>query len=95
MGVDPTRAQYERASPIALEAANVRGDGPEVVRETADTFTLVFDAPKQLPPYRAGQRLTIDPRQFTKLAAHHAFLDVAEHKDRQKFGPVRNQSPLG
>lgn len=32
----------------------------EIVQETADTVTLVLDAPGH-PPYRAGQFLTIDP----------------------------------
>jgi ferredoxin-NADP reductase len=37
-----------------------------VIVETRDTVTLVFDRPPQ-DEYRAGQSLTIDPRQFSSL----------------------------
>lgn len=47
----------------------------EVVRETTDATTLIFDVPSEVPPYRAGQFLTIDPRQFKSLSAHLAFLE--------------------
>jgi len=45
-----------------------------VIRETADTVTLVLDAP-EIPPYRAGQFLTIDPHVFPVLAAQIAYLE--------------------
>ncbi|MBX7115547.1 MAG: oxidoreductase [Myxococcaceae bacterium] len=48
----------------------------EVVRETADTVTLVFDAPPDVPSYRAGQYLSIAPRQFPALASQLAELEA-------------------
>lgn len=48
----------------------------EVVRETADTVTLVFDVSPEAPPYRAGQFLSIDPRQFPALASQLAQLEA-------------------
>ena len=35
----------------------------EVIQETPDAVTLVLDGP-EIPPYRAGQFLTIDPHLF-------------------------------
>jgi 3-ketosteroid 9alpha-monooxygenase subunit B len=53
-----------------------------VVRETADTVTLVFEVCGQMPPYRAGQFLTIDPHQFKALASHLAFVEELKgHKE--------------
>jgi ferredoxin-NADP reductase len=46
----------------------------EVIRETADTVTLVLDAP-QIPPYRAGQFLTIDPHHFPVIAGQVAWVE--------------------
>jgi 3-ketosteroid 9alpha-monooxygenase subunit B len=46
----------------------------EVVHETADTVTLVLAAEK-MPPYRAGQFLTIDPKAFPALAGQVAYLE--------------------
>lgn len=46
----------------------------EFVQETADTVTLVLAAEK-IPPYRAGQFLTIDPRAFPILAGQVAYLE--------------------
>ncbi len=39
----------------------------KIVRETADAVTLVFRGGGAPPFYRAGQFLTIDPRQFPQL----------------------------
>ncbi len=52
----------------------------EVVRETPDTVTLVLTASGDPPPYKAGQFLTIDPRQFRALAAHLAYLEDLKGK---------------
>jgi len=46
----------------------------EVIRETADTVTLVLDAP-EIPPYRAGQFLTIDPHAFPVIAGQVAYVE--------------------
>jgi 3-ketosteroid 9alpha-monooxygenase subunit B len=46
----------------------------EVIRETGDTVTLVLDAPV-IPPYRAGQFLTIDPHHFPVIAGQVAYLE--------------------
>ena len=51
----------------------------EVVHETADTVTLVLAAEK-MPPYRAGQFLTIDPRAFPVLAGQVAYLEHIKGK---------------
>jgi ferredoxin-NADP reductase len=50
------------------------------VRETPDTSTLVFERPPQLPPYQAGQFLTLDPRQFPTLRPWCAYLEFAKGK---------------
>ena len=46
----------------------------EVIQETPDTVTLVLDAP-QIPPYRAGQFLTIDPHAFPVIAGQVAYVE--------------------
>jgi 3-ketosteroid 9alpha-monooxygenase subunit B len=46
----------------------------EVIQETPDTVTLVLDAPA-IPPYRAGQFLTIDPHVFPVIAGHVAYVE--------------------
>jgi ferredoxin-NADP reductase len=46
----------------------------EVIRETPDTVTLVLDAP-EIPPYRAGQFLTIDPHVFPVVAGQVAYVE--------------------
>ena len=46
----------------------------EVIRETADTVTLVLGAP-EIPPYRAGQFLTIDPHAFPVIAGQVAYVE--------------------
>jgi ferredoxin-NADP reductase len=46
----------------------------EVIRETPDTVTLVLDAP-EIPPYRAGQFLTIDPHVFPVIAGQVAYVE--------------------
>lgn len=51
----------------------------EVVQETPDTVTLVLAAEK-MPPYRAGQFLTIDPRAFPILAGQVAYLEHLKGK---------------
>jgi len=60
----------------------------DVIPETADTVTLGFDALGELPPYRAGQFLSINPHQFKGLAAHLSFLE--QLKGRRE--PVRAYS---
>jgi ferredoxin-NADP reductase len=51
----------------------------EVIRETADTVTLVLDAP-EIPPYRAGQFLTIDPHVFPVIASQVRYLEYLKGK---------------
>jgi ferredoxin-NADP reductase len=46
----------------------------EVIHETPDTVTLVLDAP-QIPAYRAGQFLTIDPHVFPVIAGQVAYVE--------------------
>ncbi len=46
----------------------------EVIQETPDTVTLVLDAP-EIPPYRAGQFLTIDPHFFPVLAGQVGYVE--------------------
>jgi len=46
----------------------------EVIQETPDTVTLVLDGP-EIPPYRAGQFLTIDPHRFPVIAGHVGFVE--------------------
>jgi ferredoxin-NADP reductase len=48
------------------------------VRETADTSTLVFERPTDLPPYQAGQFLTLDPKQFAAVRPWLTFLEHAK-----------------
>src|SRR5690349_3634216 len=48
------------------------------IQETRDTSTLYFDKPPGLPPYQAGQFLTLDPRQFPAVAPWAAFLEAAK-----------------
>ena len=64
----------------------------EVVRETTDTVTLVFDVPGELPPYRAGQFLTIDPRQFKVLAAQQ--VHIVDCSSFRSGGSVRTLPDL-
>lgn len=61
-----------------------------VVREAPDTVTLAIDptSDKDVPPYRAGQFLTIDPRQFSRLNTLQASLE-AQKGQRE---PVRAYS---
>lgn len=60
----------------------------EVIQETPDTVTLVLDAP-EIPPYRAGQFLTIDPHVFPVIAGQVAFI---EHLKGDKKELVRAYS---
>jgi len=46
----------------------------EVIRETPDTVTLVLDGP-EIPPYRAGQFLTIDPHFFPVLSGQVGYVE--------------------
>jgi ferredoxin-NADP reductase len=46
----------------------------EVIEETPDTVTLVLEAPT-IPPYRAGQFLTIDPHVFPVIAGQVAYVE--------------------
>ena len=50
------------------------------VRETTDTATLVFEKPEGMPPYLAGQFLTLDPRQFAALRPWQAYLEHVKGK---------------
>ncbi len=47
----------------------------EVIWETPDTVTLVLDGP-EIPPYRAGQFLTIDPHLFPVIAGQVAYVEA-------------------
>jgi len=51
----------------------------EVIQETPDTATLVFE-PDQPVEYRAGQFLTIDPHQFSQLLSHTTYLEELKGK---------------
>jgi ferredoxin-NADP reductase len=51
----------------------------EVVWETPDTVSLVFDG-EAIPPYRAGQFLTIDPHQFKALQGQIGYLQHLKGK---------------
>lgn len=46
----------------------------EVIHETPDTVTLVLAAP-EMPQYRAGQFLTIDPHVFPTIAGQVAWVE--------------------
>lgn len=52
----------------------------EVIPESSDTVTLVFDHEPDIPPYKAGQFLTIDPHQFPVIAGLTAYLEKAKGK---------------
>src|SRR5215203_5074888 len=54
----------------------------EVIVETGDTVTLVFDGPPQ--EYRAGQWLTIDPHQFPTVLR---FVELIERLKGRKEAP--------
>jgi 3-ketosteroid 9alpha-monooxygenase subunit B len=60
----------------------------EVVQETPDTVSLVFEG-DSLPPYRAGQFLTIDPHQFKML---HGQIGYLQHLKGGKKELVRAYS---
>jgi 3-ketosteroid 9alpha-monooxygenase subunit B len=51
----------------------------EVIQETPDTVTLVFE-PDLPVDYRAGQFVTIDPHQFKAIASHTSFLENLKGK---------------
>jgi 3-ketosteroid 9alpha-monooxygenase subunit B len=51
----------------------------EVIHETPDTVTLVLGA-EQIPPYRAGQFLTIDPHVFKVIAGQVAWVEHLKGK---------------
>lgn len=51
----------------------------DVVMESTDTVTLVLDTDRPVE-YRAGQFLTIDPRQFPALHAQQSFLEDLKGK---------------
>jgi 3-ketosteroid 9alpha-monooxygenase subunit B len=46
-----------------------------VIPETPDAVTLLFDTQGDMPPYKAGQFLSIDPHQFRGLAPQLAYLE--------------------
>ena len=53
----------------------------DIVVETPDTVTLVFDGPDPFE-YKAGQFCTIDPHQFRVIAGMTRFLeDQKRHKE--------------
>lgn len=53
----------------------------DVVMETPDTATLVLgQVDAEIPPYKAGQFLTIDPHQFPQLGTQIAFLEHLKGK---------------
>ncbi|MGO8968530.1 MAG: oxidoreductase [Myxococcaceae bacterium] len=51
----------------------------EVIQETPDTVTLVFETDQPVD-YRAGQFVTIDPHQFKQLSSHTAYLEELKGK---------------
>ena len=54
----------------------------EVIQETPDTVTLVLDGP-EIPPYRAGQFLTIDPHLFPVIAGQVAYVEFLKGKKKE------------
>jgi 3-ketosteroid 9alpha-monooxygenase subunit B len=54
----------------------------DVVIETADTVTLLLDAGDDPRDYKAGQYVSIDPRQFPAIAGYTAFFE--EMKGRKE-----------
>jgi 3-ketosteroid 9alpha-monooxygenase subunit B len=54
----------------------------DVVQETADTVTLWLDAGDFPRDYKAGQYVSVDPRQFRAIAGYTAFLE--ESKGRKE-----------
>ena len=52
----------------------------EVVRETAETVSLVFRHGPDIPAYRPGQFLTINPHQFPCIAGVTAYLEQVKGK---------------
>lgn len=54
----------------------------DVVVETADTVTLLLDAGDDPRDYKAGQYVSIDPRQFPAIAGYAAFFE--ESKGRKE-----------
>jgi ferredoxin-NADP reductase len=54
----------------------------EVIHETRDTVTLVLDGP-EIPPYRAGQFLTIDPHIFPVIAGQVAYVEFLKGKKKE------------
>jgi ferredoxin-NADP reductase len=61
--------QPERYKPKTFEVVVT-----EVIQETPDTVTLVLDGP-EIPPYRAGQFLTIDPHLFPVIGGHVGYVE--------------------
>jgi 3-ketosteroid 9alpha-monooxygenase subunit B len=54
----------------------------DVVQETADTVTLWLDAGDFPRDYKAGQYVSVDPRQFRAIAGYTAYLE--ENKGRKE-----------
>jgi len=52
----------------------------EVVRETAETVTLFFSHGPDIPAYRPGQFLTINPHQFPSIEGLTAYLEQVKGK---------------
>jgi 3-ketosteroid 9alpha-monooxygenase subunit B len=52
----------------------------DIVPETRDTVTLMFDHEPDIPPYRAGQFMTIDPHQFPAIAGLIGYLEHVKGK---------------
>src|SRR5689334_4508344 len=48
----------------------------EVIRETADTVTLVLQTANEPLEYQAGQFVTVDPHQFETLQRFVEFFEV-------------------
>lgn len=67
----------ERYKPKTFEVAVT-----EVVQETPDTVTLVLDGP-EIPPYRAGQFLTIDPHVFRVITGQVAYVEFLKGKKKE------------
>jgi len=74
-GVSVTKEAVERRRIKELEAVVV-----DVIRETADTTTLVLFTGNEHMDYQSGHFLTVDPHQFEGLERFTAFLEDLKGK---------------
>ena len=64
----------------------------DVVRNTHDTVTLLFDCGEQ-PVYTAGQFISIDPKQFPELSRQIAFLEHLKGKKEKHRAYSMSSAP--